>query len=163
MSDSRSFGVILDGCSKPNMTRYRLWRVTFVYELPHQRATFCEHLKNVPISLLHRIEHLVVKAFWYVLVKEIAHGIDEYHFRFFPEQRLMKSIGPQFEIKPTLKWMTGNTAKTLWKAFGIAIVTTSADFRATRDRVPSRIGPFDCRILRHFCPKNRRRTYRRFR
>lgn len=44
------------------------------------------------------------------------------------------------------------------KTFGIAISAAYADFRAARDRVPGRLGPFYFRFSGHLCPVKREYT-----
>jgi hypothetical protein len=82
-------------------------------------------------------------------MEEIAHRIDEDHSRPLPRQRLFKAFWPQSEVKTRLKQMTRYVTETLRKSLSVAVVTAGADFRAPRYRVPSRIRPFDCRLVSH--------------
>src|SRR5580704_15197025 len=45
--------------------------------------------------------------------------------------------------------MSGNTAEALGKPLGVTVIAAAANLRASRNWVPSRIGPFDCRAVGH--------------
>ena len=46
--------------------------------------------------------------------------------------------------------MTWNAPKSLSKAFSITVVAATRDLGTASYRIPSRVGPLDCRFITHF-------------
>lgn len=79
----------------------------------HQRAALCQHLKSVPMRRLHSFEHGIDEVFGYLLVKKVAHRIDEDAPWPPPAKRLRQTFGSEREIKAIFKRMPSDTAETL--------------------------------------------------
>jgi len=124
--------------------------VTPVDKIPHARASLGEHLENVPVGTLHRVEHLFDKLPRHFLVEEVAHGVDENHPRFAPLKGLLKALRAQRQVEAALEGMAGHTAESFGEPLGVAAIAPGADLRAARHRVPRRVGPFD---LGHISPE----------
>ena len=69
-------------------------RVSLVEEFAQKRTALREHLVDVPVGLLHRIEYLRDMADRDLLVEQVAHGIHEDHPGLLPFKRLQKPFGP---------------------------------------------------------------------
>jgi hypothetical protein len=79
----------LDRYTEPNMSGCFAVRVSGIYEVAKQRAPLGENLENVMISALHNVKDTRNVRGWNVLVEKVAHGVHEYHSRFFPSERLL--------------------------------------------------------------------------
>lgn len=69
-------------------------------------------------------------------------------------QRLRQAVRPKREIKSVFERMSRHAAKPLREALRVTEVASARDLRATRDRVPGRVRPFNLRRRSH------RLTYR---
>lgn len=61
----------------------------------HPGTPLRQHLKHMPIGVLHCIEYGIDEWDRNFLVKKIAHGIDEYHPASFPTERLIEPVWPK--------------------------------------------------------------------
>ena len=151
-------GPVLNRHAAPDMGRNNRVSVAAPKIVPHERTALGENLVDMPICLLHDTEDLVYELPWDLLVKKIAHGIHEDPARSTPPQRLAQTAITELKVKPSFVRMTDNTPESFGKALSIAIVATARDLGATRNRVPSRVSPFDCRVLGH-CSAMMRQRY----
>ena len=103
----------------------------------------------MPIRRFHRIKDTVDEAFRDLLVEEVTHRIDEDHPWPLPAERLPNALGAQCEIKAIFKGMPGDPAPAFSKALGVTIVAAAGDLRASGDRIPRCISPFNCASVRH--------------
>src|SRR5262245_35941696 len=103
----------------------------------------------MPTRRLHCVEHARNEFLRYVVMEEVAHGIDEDHARLAPVQRLLQALGPHRQVKAVLKGMAMCAPETFGKSLCVAVVAAGTDLRAPRHRVPRRIGPLDCRSIGH--------------
>jgi hypothetical protein len=76
-------------------------------------------------------------------MKEVAHGIDEYHAGLLPTQRLGQLLRYQTRIEAAFIGVARNAAKSFRKNFCIAILTARTNLGAPSDRVPSRVCPLN--------------------
>src|SRR5579864_5717917 len=149
MPRTRFLAAILDGGAKPNMRWRRSFCVTRVDVVAKTRAAFRQNLEFVPVRLFHGVENAIDELEGDFLVEEIAHRIDEDHLWFAPPQRLIQPLWTKLEVEAIFKGVSGDPAEPLREALGVAVIAASADFRATRHRVPRRVGPFDLRSRCH--------------
>src|ERR1700760_2637683 len=113
---------ILNRHSQPDVCRHAAIRIPFVHIPSKQRASFGENLKDVPVSLLHRVEDSVNERPRDLFVKEIAHRIYKHATGCPPGQRLQQLMRPKSQIKATLKWMSLHSAKSFGNPLGVAII-----------------------------------------
>jgi hypothetical protein len=75
---------VLDGYAQPNMR----WRFAVAISIAkissHQRTALRQYLVSVPVGGFHRVEYGINEGSRNVLVKEVAHGVDEYTPRLSP-------------------------------------------------------------------------------
>jgi hypothetical protein len=83
-------------------------------------------------------------------MEQIAHRIDEDHLRLAPEKRLTHPFGAELKVEAIFKRVASYSSKPFRETLGIAIIAASADFRATRHRIPCRISPFNCGSCPHW-------------
>jgi hypothetical protein len=149
MRDAGCCLLIFDRYAEPHMRRGRARPVTVVNEFHQERTAFRQHLINVPVGLFHRVEHGTDVRLGNVLVKEIAHRVDEDHARPLPIERLLEALGPQGEIETSLERMPGHAAKAFREPGRIAVIATDADFGTAGYWIPRRVGPFDGGVVSH--------------
>jgi hypothetical protein len=87
-----------------------------------------------------------------VLVEEVAHRVHEDHPRPAPAQRLLQPRRPEPQVEALFIRVAGDTAEALREGLGVAVRAARRDLRAARDRVPGRLGPFDCAAISHLGP-----------
>jgi hypothetical protein len=134
---------VLDRDSEPDVARDRPALIPVPDIVAHERAALGQHLVDMPVRLLHRIEHLVDELTVDVLVEQVAHRVHEDHPRLLPERGLFQSRRPERQVESLLVGMSWNAPPTLSEAFGVAVVTARTDLGAARHRVPRRIRPFN--------------------
>ena len=144
--------IVFDGHAEPDMRGSSLARVAPLDETAHQRATLGKHLIDVPIGALHCVEYALDVLDGNVLVKKIAHRIDEDELWTQPVYGLFEALGAKSQIKAWLERVSLDAAETLGKALGIAMVATGANFRAAGNWVPSAVSPLDSAFARHKTP-----------
>ena len=98
---------IFDGHSAPDMSRRRAPNVSALQIILHQRASLGEYLKYMPVRGFHGIENAIHEFRRYLLVKQVAHGIDEDPSWAFPRERVGQPFRAKREIEPVLEWMSG--------------------------------------------------------
>ena len=69
-----------------------------------------------------------------------------------PIEGLKQFFRDEAEVESLLVGMSLDAAKALGECFGIAVFTTGTDLYAAAYRVPSRVGPFDVGVKRHYSP-----------
>lgn len=149
MLDARFLGAVLDRDAEPDVGGHGRVDITLVDVITHARRAFGEDLEGVPVRCFHGGEHLVHVIEGHALVEQVAHGVDENHARLFPRKRLFETGRSKRQVEPRLERVALHAAKPFREPFRIAVVATRADFRAARDRIPRRVGPFDFGGLRH--------------
>jgi hypothetical protein len=102
-----------------------------------------EHLERVPPRENHYADDPFNIFLGDLVMEQIAHGVDKDHSRLFPLQGLGKLFRNNANIEAFLEGVSCDSAKTLSKAFCIAILAACADFGAAPHRVPRCVGPFD--------------------
>ena len=129
--------------------------IPFPQIIPHERTPLCEDLEDMPISLFHHIEDLVHKGPRDILVEQITHGIYEHLTRPPPTKRLFQTLFAQRQIESHLKGMANNSAKPFRKSLSVAIVASPGNLGTPSDGIPSRVGPFDPRLISHSSSQNK--------
>lgn len=123
--------------------------VEFAIERCESIGALGEHLKAVPVRAAHDVEDALDVLDRHIFVEEIAHRVDEDRLRLFPLQRKVEHLRLKRERKAVPIVRLPHRLQPLRHALRIAVLAPRADFRATRDRVPSGLRPFDARSLGH--------------
>ncbi len=143
--DSRDYE---DLCAIPDLAAGMIADVTMRL-VAHEGASLGQNLKDVPVRSFHGIKDTVDELCRDLLMEKVTHRIDEDHAWPLPAERLPYPLGAQCEIKAIFKWMPWDSPPAFCKALGVAIVAAASDLRASGDRIPRRIGPFNCASVRH--------------
>src|SRR5207245_2330220 len=80
---------------------------------------------------------------------DVAHRVDEDEPALAPGQRQEQTVVPEVQIETLFIWVTRDAAKPLGEGLRVTVRTARADLRAPRDRIPSRVGPFDPTLEGH--------------
>ncbi len=134
---------VLNRDAEPDVARDRPFIIPLPDVVAHERAALGQHLVDMPVRLLHGIEHVVDECAVDVLVEKVAHRVHEDHPRLFPEHGLLQPRRPECQVEALLVRVPGNATPALCEAFSIAVVATRTDLGAARHRVPGRIRPFN--------------------
>jgi hypothetical protein len=110
MSDAGLCLRILDRHATPNMRGRLSGPVSGLQIAGQQGASFRQHLKDMPIRPLHRVEDLINEVARHFLMEQVAHRVDEDRSRAFPGQRLFQALMTQDQIE-VLKRMACHPAK----------------------------------------------------
>ena len=129
--------------------RRELVSVAPVHEAPHQRATFGEHLVDVPVHLLHDVEHAAQEFSGNVLVEQVAHGVHEDEPGPPPLFRLPEAFRAEREVEARFEGVARNVPEAFREAFRIAVVAAGAQLGASGDRIPGSVGPLDGAVVGH--------------
>ena len=148
-------GNILNRHATPNVGRDGRGLVTTAEIIPHQRTSLGENLEDVPISLLHNAENPVDKLPWHVFVKKVAHGIHENSAWSTPPEGMPQPVAAELKVEPSLVRVANNTPKPLGEPFGITVIAAPRNLGTPCYWVPSRISPFNCRVVGHNSAKER--------
>ncbi len=84
-----------------------------------------------------------------LFVEQIAHRVDENHPGLTPPQRLRQFSGNKPQVEALLEGMALHAAEPFSEPFRVAVLAAWTDLRATANRVPCRVSPFDFRKQRH--------------
>src|SRR5919106_5397724 len=103
----------------------------------------------MPVRELHHVNNGEDVLVRHILMKQVAHRIDEDHFRCMPAQRFSQLLGYEPQVKSLFIGMTWNATETLGKGFSVAMHAPGTDLCTSPNRVPCCIGPFDCRATTH--------------
>src|SRR5579862_1390514 len=112
--------------------------------------TLGEHLVSMPRRSLHHATDFRDVVDRDVVMKEIAHRVDEDALRQAPLERNLELFGHEAKIKSPLERMARDAAKSFRESFGIAMFATRTELGASANRIPCRIGPFYGAVLAHW-------------
>ena len=93
----------------------------------------------MPVSRAHNVANACDVVGWNVLVKEVAHRIDENLPWASPMQRLIELFRNESEIEALLERVSRYIAETLREQLRIAEFATRTHLRTAPHRVPSRV------------------------
>lgn len=97
----------------------------------------------MPRRFRHDFKHPLDKSERHVLMKQVTHGIDENRPRFFPCKGLFKRMFMKSQLESVSIIILAHGFQAFGHAFGVAEFAAGTDLGATRERVPSRLGPFN--------------------
>src|SRR5579871_1062338 len=97
--------------------------------------TLGEHLVSMPRRGLHHAADFRDVVDRDVIMKEIAHRVDENALRQAPLQRNLELLGHQTKIKSLLERMARDAAKSFREGLGIAMFAARADLGASANRI----------------------------
>ena len=117
--------------------------------VPQSGRSLGQNLVGVPVRSLHDVADGLDVVVGHVLVEEVAHRVDEDHFRRLPPQRLRQLFRHEPEVKSLLVRMPGHAPEPLGERLGVAVVAAGRDLGAAADGIPRRVGPFDLGVLAH--------------
>ena len=152
VADARYLAVVLDRGTEPDVVGCLAALIAGVDVAAHQRAAFGEDLEDVLVGLFHGVEHAVDEVNRHVLVKHVAHGVDEDHPRAAPFEGLVQPLGAEHEVEAVLVGVALHTPEALGETLRVAVITTDPDLGTAGDRIPRGVGPLDCRVVRHNTP-----------
>ena len=78
-----------------------------------------------------------------LLVKQVAHGVDEDHAGLLPRERLGQPLGAQGQVEAVFEGMAGRVSEALGQKLGVAVVAATGDLGAAGNGIPGPVGPFD--------------------
>ena len=97
----------------------------------------------MPVRETHHARDIGDVLIWHIVVKKVAHRINEDALRAGPAERITEFLWHEAEIKAVLKRMTRHTAKALRKGLGVTMNAAWADLGAASHWIPCGIGPFN--------------------
>src|SRR5262249_49699005 len=118
-------------------------------QLAQTSRPFREDLVCMPARQVHRRNDSPNIRKWNLLVKQIAHGVDEDHSRLAPSERFRQFLRNKSQVESLFERMSCYAPKSLSEAFSVAVLTARTDLRAATNRIPRRISPFDLGKKRH--------------
>ena len=118
-------------------------------QLAQSLVPFGEDLKYVPVSPSHDVANARDVVGWNVLVKEVAHRVDEDLPRASPVQRLLELFGNESEVEALLERVSRHTAETFREQLRVAELAARAHLRAAPDGIPRRVRPLNRRAVAH--------------
>lgn len=83
------------------------------------------------------------------VVEKVAHRIYKHDLGAGPQERFFEFGGDQPQIEAALVRVSRNSTEALRKSFGIAVLTSGADFGAASHWIPSRLSPLDFGMIAH--------------
>jgi histone H3/H4 len=103
----------------------------------------------VPVGPSHDVANARDVVGWNVLVKEVAHRVDEDLPRASPVQRLLKLLWHESQVEALLEGVSRHAAETLREHLCVAEFAARAHLRAAADGVPRRVRPLNRRAVAH--------------
>ena len=103
----------------------------------------------MPMRLRHDRKNLADVFDGNVLVKEIAHRVDEDSLRLLPSQRKLEHVWLKGHLKAVNVVGLAHGLQPLGHPLGVTVLTARADFGTAGYGVPGRFGPFDGGVKRH--------------
>ena|SRR6266571_7923782 len=97
----------------------------------------------MPSAIAHRGKHALDVSKWNVLMKEIAHGIDEHYAWLTPTPRNIHEIGVQRYLKAISVTVAAHCLQASRHALSVAVLASLANLGAPSDRIPGHLGPFN--------------------
>jgi hypothetical protein len=97
----------------------------------------------MPVGLDHNLDHVFdvfVRDFW---LEKVAHAVDEHGAGARPVEGLGKFLWYEAEVESLLIWMSWDSAESLRKRLGIAMLAAGAYLCAAPERIPRGVSPFD--------------------
>ena len=103
----------------------------------------------MPVGAVHDVENALDVSGGDVLMKKVAHGIDENTFRSFPTKGQLQHLRLQSESKSVSVIALAHGFEAIRETFGVTMLASRADFGAAGHGIPGCVGPFDVRISCH--------------
>lgn len=98
----------------------------------------------MPVSTFHYVEDLLNIVQRDILMKKIAHRIDEDRLRLFPAKRPFEHMRLERKLETICIVPLTHRLQTSRHLFRVAILTARTKLVTAGHRVPGRLGPFDC-------------------
>ncbi len=140
--------LILDGRAHPDV----LGPCEFPRERRRTLGALGEHLEAMPPRPIHRLEHGRDVLVGYLFVEQVAHRVHKDEPPALPLQRQFESLRPELQVEAVLIGVARHPPEAFRERLRVAMGTTRADLRATRDRIPGRLRPLDRRTVAHGGP-----------
>jgi hypothetical protein len=103
----------------------------------------------MPLGCSHHLKYTLYVGQRHVVVKKIAHRVDENRLRLLPPERELKSIGVQRQSKPIRIFLLPHFLQAIRHSLGITVIASRAQCIAPRRRIPSGLCPLNRRFMRH--------------
>ncbi len=97
----------------------------------------------MPVRFGHDGKNILDKRYRHIVVKEIAHGIDEDDARSLPAQRLIERFGMESQAETISILIETHRLEPQRHAFGVAMRAAGTDLIATGERIPGGFSPLD--------------------
>src|SRR5579883_1885604 len=140
---------ILDAHAPPHMRQVGSKAQGAVQHLCHAFRSLRENLIGVPVSSRHDASHANDVLVGNVGVEQVAHRVDEHTSACGPEKWLWQLFGHEPQVETLLVRMSLHAAKSFGECRSIAMSTAWADLRATSNRIPCCVGPFNPGVVAH--------------
>ena len=101
------------------------------------------------LCALHRIENPIDKCDRHLSVKQIPHPVHKNHSWTPPTRGLRQSGLHAASSRNRARTGARDTAEPLCETLGVTVIAPRPNLRASSDRIPGRIGPFDRAVVRH--------------
>jgi len=111
--DARRALVVLYRGASPNVGWHLPICIAAAQVVAHPRTPLREHLEDVPVRRLHRVENLVDEGDRHCFMEKVAHRVHEDHPATLPADRLVQSLWSQGQVEARLKRVAQHTAKRL--------------------------------------------------
>jgi hypothetical protein len=118
-------------------------------QVPESFVPLGEDLKNVPVSTSHDVADALDVVEWNVLVKKVAHRVDENLPWASPMQWLIEFFWNESKIEALLERVAWHTPEAFCENLCIAELAARAHLRAASHWIPRRVCPFNRRAIAH--------------
>src|SRR6266446_5755459 len=100
----------------------------------------------MPVRSSHHVERSKDEVCRYALMKHVAHRIDEYCLGFLPTERKFQSCFVESKRKAIHIISLPHRFESQCHALRVTMLAAWANLRATRERIPGGLGPFNWRL-----------------
>lgn len=139
MIDAESVIIVFDADTHPDVAG----PVQLLAQARQPIRPLGQKLEPMPVGAAHHAEHSLDERGGHVLVKEVAHGVDENDLRFLPAQRQFQDVIMDGEFEAVHVVRLPHRLQAKRHAFRVTVFAARTDLGATRCRIPRRFRPFD--------------------
>src|SRR5580704_16179748 len=140
---------VLQAHSPPDVREGRRESKAGVKKVSHSKRSLGQHLKCVLVGVLHYFCYFDDVRVGDMLVKEVAHGVDKNSLGPPPSQGFFELLRNESRIEATLVRVARNATEPLRKYRSVTMCAARTYLRASSNRIPRCIGPFDFGVCRH--------------
>src|SRR6266849_1968567 len=141
---------IFDADTPPDVSGPRRSNEFCTEQVSHPFGPLSQHLIDVPVGLKHHIDNALNIFVAHVVVKQIAHRVNEDLSWPSPSEWFVEFFRDESKVESLFVWMIRNATKSFRESRCVAVLAARADLCAAANRVPRGVGPFDLRSVRHY-------------